>query len=225
MPESIANAFLPSAKLASTPKGPSPGISESHLASAPLQIGNAIGYGTLESTRSTEPHDMQTVKSTEPLLADAASVQESDRQTTFDDTAPMTPVAFRRLIGLRSHADAGASPAEIEAGHGLYHDIRVSYESARRAHLWFEIGVYTALLTQVLLSANFIIIGAMQGDHHVPIAILGAVSVGIAGCLALVKGQGLPMRLRMVSYEDTREGVLSQQLMESRSVTPCGKYS
>ncbi|KAF2770281.1 hypothetical protein EJ03DRAFT_326675 [Teratosphaeria nubilosa] len=37
----------------------------------------------------------------------------------------------------------------------------------------------------------------MRGDHHVPIAVLGAVSVGIAGCLALIKGQGLPMRIRM----------------------------
>ncbi|KAI7301212.1 hypothetical protein KC315_g16772, partial [Hortaea werneckii] len=64
-------------------------------------------------------------------------------------------------------------------------------------HLWFEIGIYTSLLGQVLLSANFIILGAMRGDHHVPIAVLGAISVSIAGCLALVKGQGLPMRLRI----------------------------
>ena len=38
----------------------------------------------------------------------------------------------------------------------------------------------------------------MVHSHHVPIAILGAFSVAIAGILALVKGQGLPMRLRIV---------------------------
>lgn len=54
--------------------------------------------------------------------------------------------------------------SDLEAGNGLYHDIRTSHAAMAKAHFWFEIGIYTALLGQVLLSANFIILGAMRGE-------------------------------------------------------------
>ncbi|KAI6839227.1 hypothetical protein KC340_g3020 [Hortaea werneckii] len=190
---------IPRPKLkSSTPsREPSLATDDIDFAKEPLRP-VATTYGTLAPKPTIKAKDESATNSTTHLLAETASAPESDsKQTTFDDTAPLAPEAFRRLIGLRPRAHAGASPSELEAGHGLYHDIRTSYENARRAHLWFEIGIYTSLLGQVLLSANFIILGAMRGDHHVPIAVLGAISVSIAGCLALVKGQGLPMRLRI----------------------------
>ncbi|KAI7223048.1 hypothetical protein KC333_g731 [Hortaea werneckii] len=187
----------PKLKSSTPSREPSPATDEIDFAKEPLRPVTTT-YGTLAPKPTIKAKDESATNSTTHLLAETASAPESDsKQTTFDDTAPLAPEAFRRLIGLRSRAHAGASPAELEAGHGLYHDIRTSYENARRAHLWFEIGIYTSLLGQVLLSANFIILGAMRGDHHVPIAVLGAISVSIAGCLALVKGQGLPMRLRI----------------------------
>ncbi|KAK5121277.1 hypothetical protein LTR85_005443 [Meristemomyces frigidus] len=125
------------------------------------------------------------------------AVNPDEESNVFDDEVPMKRDAFCKLIGIRPHADYGSTPSELESATGLYHDIRVSYSTARGLHFWFEMGIYSALLLQVLLSANFIILGAMRGDHHVPIAVLGAISVSIAGCLALVKGQGLPMRLRI----------------------------
>ncbi|KAI7237267.1 hypothetical protein KC330_g3246 [Hortaea werneckii] len=190
---------IPRSKLKSSASSrePSPATDGIDFAKEPLRP-VATTYGTLAPKPTIKAKDESATNSTTHLLAETASAPQSDsKQTTFDDTAPLAPEAFRRLIGLRPRAHAGASPAELEAGHGLYHDIRTSYENARRAHLWFEIGIYTSLLGQVLLSANFIILGAMRGDHHVPIAVLGAISVSIAGCLALVKGQGLPMRLRI----------------------------
>ncbi|KAK6392743.1 hypothetical protein LTR65_003516 [Meristemomyces frigidus] len=129
-------------------------------------------------------------------LEESASNPEEE-STVFDEEVPMKRDAFCKLIGIRLHADYGSTPSELESATGLYHDIRLSYDTAQRLYFWFEMGVYAALLLQVLLSATFIILGAMRGDHHVPIAVLGAFSVGIAGCLALVKGQGLPMRFRI----------------------------
>ncbi|KAI6818743.1 hypothetical protein KC332_g10235 [Hortaea werneckii] len=196
-PNSDMSVPRPKLKSSTPSREPSPATDEMDFAKEPLRP-VATTYGTLAPKPTIKPKDDSATNSTTHLFAETTSTPESDsKQTTFNDTAPLAPEAFRRLIGLRPRAHAGASPAELEAGHGLYHDIRTSYENARRAHLWFEIGVYTSLLGQVLLSANFIILGAMRGDHHVPIAVLGAVSVSIAGCLALVKGQGLPMRLRI----------------------------
>ena len=223
MPDTPRRAHSPKIK-PPEPKRPTLGVSENDFA-LPLNPKQKVVYGTLAAA-STEAKtgDTSTTPSIAPLLEDSISTHQSDsHQTTFDDTVPMTPTAFRRLLGLKAHADAGASPSELEAGHGLYHDIRVSYEAAKRAHLWFEIGIYTSLLGQVLLSANFIIPRAMSGDQHVPIAVLGAFSVSIAGCLALVKGQGLPMRLRMVSL--VRPPYEELMLIRCRSATPSGKFN
>ncbi|KAK0249752.1 hypothetical protein LTR91_003173 [Friedmanniomyces endolithicus] len=132
-------------------------------------------------------------------LADEDGSVIDDMDVAFDDRQPMKPAAFYKLIGLRQPQDASyvSCLAQLEEGSGLYHDIRTNHEYMHRAFYYFELGAYTALLGQILLSANFVVLGAMRGDHHVAIAILGAFSVAIAGILALIKGQGLPMRLRI----------------------------
>ncbi|KAK4555727.1 hypothetical protein LTR86_006947 [Recurvomyces mirabilis] len=124
---------------------------------------------------------------------------EEDMESAIQDYQPMGHAAFYKMIGLRvpTEKDYIACLEDLEEGNGLYHDIRTSHVAMQKWHFWFEVGIYTSLLGQILLSAQFIILGAMRGDHHVPIAILGAFSVAIAGILALVKGQGLPMRLRI----------------------------
>ncbi|KAK3674084.1 hypothetical protein LTR78_005931 [Recurvomyces mirabilis] len=127
---------------------------------------------------------------------------EEDMESAIQDYQPMGHAAFYKMIGLRvpTEEDYIACLEDLEEGNGLYHDIRTSHAAMQRWHFWFEVGIYTALLGQILLSAQFIILGAMRGDHHVPIAILGAFSVAVAGILALVKGQGLPMRLRIIGH-------------------------
>jgi len=53
---------------------------------------------------------------------------------------------------------------DLEEGNGLYHDIRTSHVAMQKWHFWFEVGIYTALLGQILLSAQFIVLGAMRGE-------------------------------------------------------------
>lgn len=61
----------------------------------------------------------------------------------------------------------------------------------------FDAMIMVLIVMQIMLSAVFIILGSLNIDHHITIAVLGAVGTVIAGMLALVKGQGLPNRLRM----------------------------
>ncbi|KAK5678718.1 hypothetical protein LTS10_009162 [Elasticomyces elasticus] len=156
--------------------------------------------------------------------------------TGFDDRQPMTPGAFYKMwvntcricqysaltldlgirIGLKQPKDQSyiACLADLEEGGGLYHDIRTNHEHMHRTFFYFECCVYAALLGQILLSANFIVVGAMHGEHHVAIAILGACSVTLAGVLALIKGQGLPMRLRIVGASTKRRPARTDLLQE-----------
>ncbi|TKA80693.1 hypothetical protein B0A55_03689 [Friedmanniomyces simplex] len=156
-------------------------------------------YGTSPVAHASKPsHNVLTLGV--PHLPDEDGSVTDDMDIAFDDRQPMKPAAFYKLIGLRQPQDASyvACLAELEEGNGLYHDVRTNHEHMQRVFCYFELGTYTALLGQILLSANFVILGAMRGDsNHVAIAILGAFSVAIAGILALIKGQGLPMRLRI----------------------------
>lgn len=52
-------------------------------------------------------------------------------------------------------------------------------------------------LRQIIIGAIFIVLGALRDPRtYLAIAILGAVSTAVGGALALMKGQGLPNRLR-----------------------------
>ncbi|KAK1049062.1 hypothetical protein LTR12_008085 [Friedmanniomyces endolithicus] len=155
-------------------------------------------YGTSSIAHASKAsHSLPTLGAVHLPDEDCSVIDDMD--VAFDDRQPMKPAAFYKLIGLRQPQDASyvSCLAELEEGNGLYHDIRTNHEHMHRAFYYFELGAYTALLGQILLSANFVVLGAMRGDHHVAIAILGAFSVAIAGILALIKGQGLPMRLRI----------------------------
>ncbi|KAK3109532.1 hypothetical protein LTR53_017128, partial [Teratosphaeriaceae sp. CCFEE 6253] len=83
-----------------------------------------------------------------------------DMDGAFEDRQPMKPAAFYKMIGLRPPPDTAyvASLADLEEGSsGLYHDLRTSHARLHRAFLYLELGVYAALLGQILLSANFVI--------------------------------------------------------------------
>lgn len=56
---------------------------------------------------------------------------------------------------------------------------------------------YVLLALQIIIGAVFIILGALRdGRTYIVIAVLGAISTVTGGILALMKGQGLPNRLR-----------------------------
>jgi conflict system pore-forming effector with SLATT domain len=65
--------------------------------------------------------------------------------------------------------------------------------------------VYGGLITQLVLSAVLIVLGALPSSHHISIAILGAVNGVVTGILSLIKGQGLPVRL--IKYAESLRGL------------------
>lgn len=57
--------------------------------------------------------------------------------------------------------------------------------------------VYNLLsIAQIIIGAAITALGPSGGDHMLAITILGAFNTSIAGLLALLKGRGLPQRLR-----------------------------
>jgi SMODS and SLOG-associating 2TM effector domain len=52
------------------------------------------------------------------------------------------------------------------------------------------------VIVQVIIGATITALGPSGGDHMLAITILGALNTSIAGILSLLKGRGLPQRLR-----------------------------
>ncbi|KAJ5641353.1 hypothetical protein N7490_005353 [Penicillium lividum] len=67
--------------------------------------------------------------------------------------------------------------------------LRIQYQLIRNAFNMIAI-------TQVIIGAAITALGPSGGDHMLAITILGALNTSIAGLLALLKGRGLPERLR-----------------------------
>jgi len=113
------------------------------------------------------------------------------------DTRVLSNTDFYILMGLREPTSRTESMKDLAVPHGLYSVIQKQTDYTNRKFKMFDIATYALLSLQVLLSAIFIILGALNNaDTHLAIAILGAVAAVVAGVLALMKGQGLPNRLR-----------------------------
>ena len=114
------------------------------------------------------------------------------------DTTPLKPDDFYELLGMRKpDAQTHLTPKDLDTPHGFYHHVRHREVWVARRYLFYDIFVSALLVVQLLLSAVFIVLGSVNSIHHITITVLGAVSTLTAGILALVKGQGLPTRLRM----------------------------
>lgn len=141
---------------------------------------NAVpGYGTLPDKSHTPQDHVQHAQPTlgtipavklnqptRPMQTDfrvPAPLSEGDPDV-LDEERPMKPDAFYKLIGIVPQAADQLSSDDLEAGAGLYHDIRRNQVMMRACHFWLEVMIYTALLLQVVLSAMFIVLGAMRGE-------------------------------------------------------------
>lgn len=89
-------------------------------------------------------------------------------------------------------------PKDWETLHGFYGLVRRRERSVGQRYRFYDIFVSGLLVVQLVLSAIFIVLGSINSitPHNVTITVLGAISTLVAGILALVKGQGLPTRLR-----------------------------
>ena len=92
--------------------------------------------------------------------------------------------------------DENGIPKNLGTEHGLFGEIMKQTEYINFKYRVYDVAAYVFLVLQVILSAIFIVLGSVHVDTHIAIAVLGAISTIIAGLLALMKGQGLPNRLR-----------------------------
>lgn len=116
-----------------------------------------------------------------------------------DNMTPLSKESFYELMGMHAPTTEGQAPKDLARRHGLYSKIRKRLSYVQTKYRIFDVVTYVFMALQLLLSAVFIVLGSLRDiDSHVVIAVLGAVSTVISGALALMKGQGLPNRLRQV---------------------------
>ncbi|EME47251.1 hypothetical protein DOTSEDRAFT_69257 [Dothistroma septosporum NZE10] len=115
-----------------------------------------------------------------------------------DNETPLQKNDFYELVGMYKPKGDIQPPKELAIPHGLYWKIRTHMRYIQTKYRIFDVATYVFLALQLLLSAVFIVLGSVAGNYHVAIAVLGAISTVIAGLLALMKGQGLPNRLRQI---------------------------
>jgi hypothetical protein len=113
------------------------------------------------------------------------------------------------------------TPRHLESAHGFYGQLLKSERRAAHHYRLYDVAIIFLMIVQLCISAVFVVLGSLPNldRHHVAVASLGAIGTVVAGMLALMRGQGLPNRLRMerdalrkVVYEteelywDTRAG-------------------
>lgn len=115
-----------------------------------------------------------------------------------EDPTPLSAEDFYTLIGLNAPTPGKDGLGQIAKPHGLYGKLYRNEKFTNRKYHAFDFTAYILLFLQLVISAVFIILGSLPHlDTHIPIAVLGAIATVIAGALALMKGNGLPNRLRV----------------------------
>jgi len=120
-------------------------------------------------------------------------------------------IIFRRAVGINSDASPPATntPSSLESGggrkpSGVYADI---LRIKRAKSIWFATlnsVLWLSYFLQIVIGAGLTALGPAAGTHPALITGLGVLNTVIAGFLALVKGQGLPERLRKDEMEFRR---------------------
>jgi hypothetical protein len=103
-----------------------------------------------------------------------------------------------------------------EAPTSIYYSLISQERKTRHRLRLYEFIVYGGLISQLILAAALIILGARGTIDGIAVASLGAVSGVIAGILSILKGQGMPVRL--VRYADGLRRVRSDIEFHERSL-------
>lgn len=147
--------------------------------------------------QNTQQAAEETNATTRQLRSRRPTDTDPSAHRNAQDPTPLTPPAFYESIGMNAPSNDGTPPKSLEAMHGLYSHICKRERLVERKYRAYDAIATIFLIAQILLSAIFIVLGALNTDHHIAIAVLGAVGTLITGTLAMMKGQGLPNRLRM----------------------------
>lgn len=121
-------------------------------------------------------------------------------QSAVDNNAFLS--RFQQAIGINTTT---SSRSDLESGRrnakGIYKDV-ISAEKWRRNQYHFvEAVFYLAILANIVIGATLASLGPLSMLHPTAITVLGIVNTSTAGILALLKGQGLPDRLRKDEFE------------------------
>ncbi|KAF3395393.1 hypothetical protein DPV78_008517 [Talaromyces pinophilus] len=184
----------------------------------------ALGAIPAEASTSTKvPRNMSSADTSLSANRDSAGhhVIPPPPATVPGEDASLTLGDFRALLGTDGGTARGTprprrwcrwTPRwrqteyhEPEDTMAMYPKILREEQRALRQLYAFDILVYTCLSLQLTISSTLVILSAISGDHHVVVAVLGAITVLITGVLSLVKGQGQPMRL--LNYADSLKKV------------------
>ncbi|KAK0726638.1 hypothetical protein B0T21DRAFT_293478 [Apiosordaria backusii] len=148
------------------------------------------------------PQDRGTTKRTTP------AVIKSDTDLSWGQPAGLpirrtndeNLVIFRRAVGINSTLPGSTDCRSLEEGRksamGMYAAAMRAQRNKKFLSRLVNLIVYASHFFQIIVGASLTALGPSAGEHAVLITVLGAVNTVIAGVLALLKGQGLPERLR-----------------------------
>ena len=109
---------------------------------------------------------------------------------------------FQQAIGI----DSTTTPqSDLEsARHNakrIYKEVLSAQKWRRNQYRFVEVIYYLAILANIVIGATLASLGPLSVLHPMAITVLGIVNTSTAGMLALLKGQGLPDRLRKDQFE------------------------
>ncbi|KAK5108917.1 hypothetical protein LTR62_007719 [Meristemomyces frigidus] len=154
---------------------------------------------TVANTQAGQPpQPPASAKNLRPVFSSPAVNDIDPAASRLDsDPTPLDPSTFYYLIGMKPPLSKHQNPKDLVIEHGLYSKIQIRLRYVQTMYLAFDILANALLIIQLFLSAVFIVIGSLaRTDTHVAVAALGAAATVVAGTLALMKGNGLPNRLR-----------------------------
>ena len=109
---------------------------------------------------------------------------------------------FRQAIGINVVLEENGDLESARLGaRGLYKEIIANQRRRSRAYYLTDAVMYISLGAQIVIGAALTALGPLAKLHPTAITLLGITNTSIAGVLALLKGQGLPDRLRKDEFE------------------------
>jgi hypothetical protein len=182
----------------------------------------ASSMGSLQD-QNAPPSESQNPDQSEHNQKPSSRDADAKVKPTFDLDTPVSLPEFRMLLGMSPEEGAKGydnppsgtryphvlprwvrtwfKDEDPEAPTSIYYNLVGEEKYTMFKYRLYDWIVYGGLITQLVLSAVLIVLGALPSSHHISIAILGAANGVVTGILSIIKGQGLPVRL--IKYADS----------------------